>query len=309
MKLHYIILSITLMSVINFAQPYNDPMKFFPAKVDNMWEYLFYSNPSDTIQRFVLKDSLDINNTKYIWLNSRIINPIQYSNTSLYWIDTLFNVYGYYDDTVAILYKLAANQEDQWVIRRYSHTFEMIRVDTVYEENLFGTNSVIKAYRNYLAFDSTETTGLDRSAQLLAYGFGLVTVYGLEGFGDWYIKGTVIDGTLYGDTTQIITSIFDIKQPLVTDVFSIQQNYPNPFNSETNIHFTVESSTALSIKVYDVLGNEIRTLVENKDYYPGFYKINWDGKDDFSKPLTSGVYFYKIYNNKKSIFKKMILLK
>lgn len=313
MKFYYFIISITLISQIVFAQPFNDPMKFFPAKTGNMWEYFYYDMPyTDTLQTITLKDSIDLDGKVYIWNESHFINPISppvLTGSNYYEIDTAYNVKGFYEDTTAILFKLAANQGDQWVIRRYSHTFEMIRVDTVYVENLFGINTIIKAYRNYLAFDSTETTGLDRSARLLAYGFGIVNVYGLEGLGELYIKGAVINGTLYGDTTKIITSVFDPNPPTLPADFVVHQNYPNPFNSETIIDFKVDKTTELNLMVFDMLGKKIRTLVSSNFYHPGLYNIKWDGKDDFSNPVTSGVYFYQVCSNNRTILKKMILIK
>ena len=85
--------------------------------------------------------------------------------------------------------------------------------------------------------------------------------------------------------------------------FSLAQNYPNPFNPTTSIEYTVPSSEQVSLKVYDVLGNEITTLV-NENKSPGSYKVNFD-----SSNLSSGVYFYRLNFGNQILTKKMLLLK
>ena len=85
--------------------------------------------------------------------------------------------------------------------------------------------------------------------------------------------------------------------------FYLSQNYPNPFNPTTKIKFSIPQKSQVVIKVFDVLGNEIETLV-NEEKLTGTYELTWGAEG-----LTSGVYFYKI---KAGVFvetKKMILIK
>jgi hypothetical protein len=83
----------------------------------------------------------------------------------------------------------------------------------------------------------------------------------------------------------------------------LNQNYPNPFNPTTSILFTVGKREFVSLKVYDVLGNEIATLV-NEEKSPGQYQINFDASE-----ITSGVYFYRLNAGTFTQTKKMILLR
>ncbi len=85
--------------------------------------------------------------------------------------------------------------------------------------------------------------------------------------------------------------------------FSLSQNYPNPFNPSTKIEFSVSKASQVSLKVYNILGKEITTLV-SKYLAPGEYKVNFNGID-----LPSGVYVYKLSAGTFSDIKKMILLK
>ena len=82
-----------------------------------------------------------------------------------------------------------------------------------------------------------------------------------------------------------------------------ESNYPNPFNPVTNLEFGISNLGFVTLKVYDVLGKEVATLV-NDIRQPGNYTIEFDGSD-----LSSGIYFYKIEAGSFVQTKRMILLK
>ena len=85
--------------------------------------------------------------------------------------------------------------------------------------------------------------------------------------------------------------------------FELYQNYPNPFNPTTTIIFIIRDLAFTSLKIYDVLGNEISILV-NEVKPPGQYKIEFKGS-----ALTSGIYFYQLRTGDYVETKKMVLLK
>ena len=101
-------------------------------------------------------------------------------------------------------------------------------------------------------------------------------------------------------------------------IFSLSQNFPNPFNPSTKIKFTVSQSPLLggdgrgglvTLKIYDVLGNEIATLV-NENLSPGEYEVDFDAGATHPIALTSGIYFYQLHAGDSFVqTKKMILLK
>jgi len=84
--------------------------------------------------------------------------------------------------------------------------------------------------------------------------------------------------------------------------------YPNPFNPETTIRYELASNTHVSLRVYDVSGAVVRTLV-NEDKPAGSYSLTWNGRDDHNSPVSSGVYFYRITAGSFSDVRKMTLLK
>ena len=83
----------------------------------------------------------------------------------------------------------------------------------------------------------------------------------------------------------------------------MNQNYPNPFNPVTRISYSIPENAFTTLKVYDILGNEIRTLV-NRELQAGSYEVEFDGSD-----LPSGVYIYKLISGKFVKTLKMNLLK
>jgi hypothetical protein len=103
-----------------------------------------------------------------------------------------------------------------------------------------------------------------------------------------------------------------VEVEIVPSEFSISQNYPNPFNPTTKIKFTIppvknRDQVSVQMKVYDVLGNEIATLV-NEELSPGKYEVEFN-RNLINQVLTSGVYFYRLKAGDFIETKKMMLMK
>ena len=95
----------------------------------------------------------------------------------------------------------------------------------------------------------------------------------------------------------------------IPDVYSLSQNYPNPFNPTTTIRFSVPERVSVELKVFDLLGREVRTLIRGDQMNPGNYQVVWDGRNSVNKPVATGVYFYRITAGGFTLTKKMVLLK
>jgi hypothetical protein len=89
---------------------------------------------------------------------------------------------------------------------------------------------------------------------------------------------------------------------------SLAQNYPNPFNPSTTIQYSVKDNAHVSLKIYNVAGQLVRTLVDS-DMKAGAYQETWNGLSNSGNPASSGVYFYKLVTKDFSMTKKMVLLK
>jgi len=129
---------------------------------------------------------------------------------------------------------------------------------------------------------------------------GTFSVTGDQASGTWSlnVSGTICSGS-WGP---IPVSVKDVGDG-IPERFLITQNYPNPFNPSTSIQYTVSSRQFVSLKIYDVLGNEIATLV-NEEKPAGSYEVEFN-----SEGISSGIYLYKITAGDFTQTKKMILLK
>ncbi len=90
--------------------------------------------------------------------------------------------------------------------------------------------------------------------------------------------------------------------------FAVSDAYPNPFNPETIIRYSIPHNGLVSIKVFDILGKEVTTLVDEVKH-AGSYSIKWNGKNSLGISVGSGVYFYRVQAGKNIQTKKMVLIK
>jgi hypothetical protein len=95
---------------------------------------------------------------------------------------------------------------------------------------------------------------------------------------------------------------------IVNITTALKGNYPNPFNPVTNIAFSLGEATHVTLEVYNIKGEKVRTLV-NKVLAAKDHVITWDGKNNTNKSVASGIYFYKMKAEKYTATKKMILMK
>ncbi|MGA9407723.1 MAG: T9SS type A sorting domain-containing protein [Bacteroidota bacterium] len=159
----------------------------------------------------------------------------------------------------------------------------------------------------------------------------LSMLFSARTFGQSYIvKGNVaIRGTVVryasvtfvntGDTTMQFSTLTDTMGNFQLDLtitsvkpnnslptnFELEQNYPNPFSSSTAISYQLNKQSNVRVTIYDVLGREIKGF--NVGFQtPGAYGVVWDGKNDFGRIVTPGVYFYRLQAEGKSQVKKMV---
>ena len=108
-------------------------------------------------------------------------------------------------------------------------------------------------------------------------------------------------------STQALVSVDD--QLSVPVAFALNQNYPNPFNPSTQISFDIpEASELVSLSVYNILGQNINTLVSGS-MNAGRYTQEWDATDELGSPVASGIYFYELRSSNFVSRKKMLLIR
>ncbi len=159
---------------------------------------------------------------------------------------------------------------------------------------------------------------------VFGFGFEAINSSGSEFHGEWLSKPHfVMDRVL--NWLRGSSDVFDWGEELVNLPKAIQlyQNYPNPFNPVTSIRYTVGSRQTktvdgsqfmvhgpvhITLKIYNVLGQMVRILVD-EEKLPGSYTVIWNGKDQKGYEVSSGIYFYQLKTKDHSEVKKMVLLK
>jgi len=102
--------------------------------------------------------------------------------------------------------------------------------------------------------------------------------------------------------------MMSVKVKEIPAEFSISQNYPNPFNPTTSIKYAIPQDARVSLVVYDMLGQVVKTLVD-QEQEAGYYTVRWDGTNNFGSKVSSGIYIYRIVAGKYTSTMKMNLLK
>ena len=121
-----------------------------------------------------------------------------------------------------------------------------------------------------------------------------------------------------GDVTMTVEFVDEVVFPPAVGVddplaltpreFSLGQNYPNPFNPSTSITYDIPASANVSLSIYDMLGRNVITLV-NEQQSAGSYVVEWNGENSSGIQVTSGIYFYRLEAGQAATTKKMLLLK
>ncbi len=279
-------------------------LNYYPLATGNKWVYdevTVVYNPYPSVSHIILvkevfEDTLAPNGKRYFKVNDETL----WESSVLERADTSNGkVYRYFEDQSLPeneypAYDLLAELGD--TVETYRMGFNTVMFTTMYDQTTFekwGLNKPKKVFQDYTLhppiFSLTQDVGLD-------------SIYFYFDFGDTWItlKGCIIDGVVYGDTA--VVSVEDEK-PNTPTKFSLSQNYPNPFNPTTKISWQIPVGSQQTLKVFDVLGKEVATLVD--EYNPaGKYEVEFDASS-----LPSGVYFYTLSAGNYTETKKMMLIK
>jgi murein DD-endopeptidase MepM/ murein hydrolase activator NlpD len=125
--------------------------------------------------------------------------------------------------------------------------------------------------------------------------------------GEWTFQ-IDFQGKRYLHTFNVGVTDISPKDELMALGFDVSQNYPNPFNPQTTIAFSLKSSSHVKIKVYDILGQEIATLLDEK-ISAGVHTMTWDALDSSGRIVPGGTYFYRLIADGVTETKQMKLVK
>jgi len=136
---------------------------------------------------------------------------------------------------------------------------------------------------------------------------------GKAAFGDYppYFQGYIDEVKIYNyPAVGLLDEILSVE-PNTVDVplkYELAQNYPNPFNPSTEIRFVVPKRQKVTLTVYDLLGNHVKTLVD-KVVTAGKHTVSWDGTNEFGQRVASGVYLYRLQTEGLTKVRKMVLVR
>ncbi len=121
-------------------------------------------------------------------------------------------------------------------------------------------------------------------------------------------NGDRVNMGTYGNTAEASLSYtIHVSDPSIRipRKFRLYQNHPNPFNPETKIKFTTENTEYTEIIIYNIKGQKVKLFSDLRNQS----SVIWNGTDDNNKPVSSGIYFYKLKSGNYEKMRKMILLK
>lgn len=158
----------------------------------------------------------------------------------------------------------------------------------------------------YAGIQATDTNTAGRNRRTLWFGFSFMYIL------DYELASPISRNTIFDKAASWLWSGMgnpDITgsgtAPPACDLF---QNYPNPFNPSTEIRFTVRERKHVTLRIYDVSGRLVRTLVDRvKD--TGIHSVNWNGRNELGAAVASGVYFYRLDMGQFKRTRKMVLLR
>jgi len=161
-----------------------------------------------------------------------------------------------------------------------------------------------------LTFDETTTPALATEEWIhfdipMSEFTGLVTT---EHMAQMILTADPGPNTVYVDNIYFSNYMVAADDNLINSAFILRNNYPNPFNPTTNISFSLNEPSNVNLTVYNIKGEKVRTLV-NSEMDADTHTVVWNGMDDNSKPVASGIYFYKMKAQNYTSTKKMILMK
>jgi len=310
-----ILISITFSSFYSQSQQLriDTALAYYPLNIGNKWVF-------DEIATSTIPPIITIHR---VWTMEIIGDTLMPNNENYFKVEQVI-----FDDVPIQSYTFERIDSSNLIVLKYdpdfdSTNFEILFLDLSIE--LFDT-----FYTPFCDVFFAEFGSISRFSQMFDFrgyyytcGFFYPTYYYLESIGlykyNWYadfvessstLRGCTVNGVVYGDTTTVSVDDKELPQH---DYF-LYQNYPNPFNPTTRIKYQIPLSPPLlkgeskaggfiTLKVYDVLGNEVATLVDG--FKPaGSYEVEFDGTD-----LPSGIYFYQLIAGSFVETKKMILLR
>lgn len=274
---------------------------FYPLEVGNLWQLRFRSAERlDTMQ--VVSDTVMPNGKRYSKVQRSFkLLPYPYhsqqfervDSTGSTWLYDDQNLDGYASTSELLMERFSSQLNTPWVSYRRSTAGDSARIISRGKIlTSLAADSILAVVVEY-QFRYGETTRIR---------FGLGVGILMETF-ELLVQDTLV-GARAGDRTYgTLTSVQGARENVSPKDFDLSQNYPNPFNPSTTISYDLPVRPHVTLKIFNVLGQEVATLVNGK-VRPGKHQVQWD-----ARRLSSGVYFYRLDAGQYTTNRKMILAK
>jgi hypothetical protein len=273
----------------NTAYPQIDStrLEFYPLHVGDLWQWRNEQGLLGT-SRIVADTTLPNGHTYFRFRSSGYAGP-RTNFSGFVRIDSLFRVQTFFGDSCgdspdeANFYRLGEGEGAVWDICKdpsatlFPHN--VLKLSAIYPEPIFGE------WRDVMYFDEG---GITEAGDTL-YMFGFILGRGIGIIREEYeaqsitLTGAIINGVKYGTVVDVEEDQESPKE------FFLSQNFPNPFNPSTRIKYALPSRSEVVLKIFNVLGQEVKTLLEDGQE-AGTYTVSFDARG-----LASGVYFYRLH--------------
>ncbi len=274
-----------------------EPWSFYPLQLGNFWRYqISFLGGVYGFNREMIVDSLIIEGKCF--LKKRIQ---EYTggkdSTFLRQEDSTYIIsrgLGQYSPKSRD-YKIDAIEGEKWLIQISpddSTNKTWGKLDSTSQTEIFGKKRFSKHCRFW-----NEISGRLQWTKFitLAEGIGVIRIRGGDGgvdFQDVDLVGSIIDGKEYGDPVSVKNNV---KNAVVPEIFLI--NYPNPFTTTTIIEISLHGlapKEIVQLAAYNLIGQRMRTIYHDILPLNQRFRISWDGRDDFTQSLPSGIYFLQL---------------
>ena len=192
------------------------------------------------------------------------------------------------------------NASTGYILPSEDNTFVLTWQDNRPEHGVFGQRRDTLNNKLWNSVDVSIDTGIYSVLNVISDGMGGAIGGGWQQ-SDFSIRAFKVSKN--GILGEVINGIDDQDELILPKEIILYQNFPNPFNSSTTIRYELPEEGFVSLKVYDVLGNEVASLI-NEERQAGYYSIEFNASD-----LSSGIYFYRLNTGNFSSTKKLLLLK
>jgi len=269
----------------------------YPLNVGDFWEYQY--SPAFRETEEVIADTLMPNSQVYRTIRQEVFGQITLKFQRVSTENELFQ-YDRFETDENLFFKLSFKAGDTWNGSSFvAADSGFFKVAFISDTTLWAQNFKYAVIQDFALPDSTRP--IAPNDYYIADSLGIFFHAFEGGFSE--LKGAIINGKKFG----VITTV-EGEEEILPKSLVLEQNYPNPFNDSTTVSFELPTTTDVKVEIYDMLGNQVTVLV-NQNLNVGQHEVQWDGKNNLGRAVSSGLYIVAVTAENSVQVKKALLLK